>query len=237
MNSTLLTSWSTSWFKMASSSSTFPLIWRDKFFKDAYFGSDFMLIGITDPKLFEWNHLGFSGNAKWYQITLFWRRTIQGSSLSFWREGLSLIQKYFINWRWYQRINLYLWDPTFWINISGYFFAKCSLALNVNSCITIKKKTIWNRCYVDFDAISWAAKLEQAFGRSHSLYPMFRGRSSLLILTQKWVSGVPYIKNRTWEINEMCIKLRHFGPLDMWNGKNYGDESDLFFNCGKSNSA
>ena len=26
------------------------LIWRDKFFEDAYFGSDFMLIGITDPK-------------------------------------------------------------------------------------------------------------------------------------------------------------------------------------------
>ena len=29
------------------------LIWRDKFFEDAYFGSDFMLIGITDPKLSE----------------------------------------------------------------------------------------------------------------------------------------------------------------------------------------
>ena len=56
----------------------------------------------------EWNHLGFSGNSKWDQSTLFRRRTIQGNSLSLWREGLSQIQKYFINWIWYQRIFLYL---------------------------------------------------------------------------------------------------------------------------------
>ena len=71
--------------------------------------------------------------------------------------------------------------PHFWIQyFRRLLFAKCNLALHVNSSITIKKKTIWNRHYLDFDAISWAAKSEQAFGRSHSLYPMFPGRSSQL---------------------------------------------------------
>ena len=42
----------------------------------------------------------------------------------------------------------------------------------------------------------------------------------ILILTQKWVSGMPYLKKRTWEFHEMHIKLKHLGPLDMWNYQN-----------------
>ena len=116
--------------------------------------------------------------------------------------------------------------PHFWIQyFRRLLFAKCNLALHVNSSITIKKKTIWNRHYLDFDAISWAAKLEQAFGRSHSLYQMFPGRSSLLGkthfdvahgLTESWKDSKPIHSTYSFLVSviiSMLEKTKSFKEL------------------------
>ena len=53
---------SSKWWNLSQHNT--PLFWRDENSKDAYLGSDFVLIEITDPKLYERDHLSFSGNAR-----------------------------------------------------------------------------------------------------------------------------------------------------------------------------
>ena len=36
-------------------------------------------------------------------------------------------------------------------------------------------------------------------------------------LLKKGVSGLPYLKISTWKFCETCAKLKHLGPLVMWN--------------------
>ena len=63
----------------------------------------------------------------------------------------------------------------------------------------------------------WYSKVE--LFEFSSLVPLNISYQKIFIFAQKWVSGVPYLKNRPWKFCIMHLKSKNLEFLLMWNGQ------------------
>ena len=54
----------------------------------------------------------------------------------------------------------------------------------------------------------------------HNLGQLYELCEKKLILSKKGVSGVSYLKKSAWKFCKMYTKLKHVGPLIIWNWRN-----------------